>query len=193
MQYKLFIFLFFTTFFISFDSYAQNKSFIKWHSNNIQVLRGYDYELGHAKRTILTLEHVNIFKYGDFFVFADNIWPDSGDHSYYIEPTLRFSLSKITGRKFTYGIIKDVLLSAQIEKPKDQSIRKLGGIAFDLNLQGFKFFKTHFYIRDNPSLSGTTYQTTFAWNYPFRINNTQIVIEGFADLSGGEEVKLLIN
>lgn len=186
MQNNVSLLIFCITLLLSFTIQAKQKSFIQWHSTNIQVLRGYDYELGHSKRTIMTLEHVNAFKYGDFFVFADNIWPDSGSHSYYIEPILRFSLSKISGKKIAYGMIKDVLLSVQIEKPKGQSARKLGGIAIDLNLHGFKFFKTNFFVRDNPNLSGSTYQTTFVWNYPFQINNTQILIEGFADLAGGE-------
>lgn len=186
MQKNVFLLLFFITFLISFNIHAAKKKFIQWHSTNIQLLRGYAYELGNKERTIITLEHVNGFKYGDFFIFADNIWPDSGSHSYYIEPTLRFSLSKISGKKLAYGMIKDILLSAQIEKPKGQSARKLGGIAIDLNLQGFKFFKTNFFVRDNPNLSGSTYQTTFVWNYPFQINDTQILIEGFADLAGGE-------
>lgn len=186
MQTTFSLLIIIITLLFSVDIHAKNKNFIQWHSSNIQVLRGYDYELGHSKRTIITLEHVNAFKYGDFFVFADNIWPNAGESTYYIEPTLRFSLSKITGKKFTYGIIKDVLLSAQIEKPKGQSTRKLGGIAVDLNVQGFKFFKTNFFIRDNPNLSGNTVQTTLVWNYPFKINNTQVLIEGFADLVGGE-------
>lgn len=171
---------------IAFIAQAKNQNFIQWHSNNIQILRGSDYELGSKNRTLITLEHANSWKYGDFFVFADNTWPDSGNYSYYIEPTLRLSLSKISGKKLAYKMIKDVLLSAQIEKPEGQSARYLGGIAVDLNVSGFKFFKTNLFVRNNPNLSGSTYQATFIWNYPFQINNTKILIEGVADFAGSE-------
>lgn len=100
---------------------AKESGFIQWHSTNIQVLRGFDYELGSEKRTIMTFEHANGWKYGDFYLFADQMWQDGGESSYYVEPTLRFSLSKILGKSLSYGIIKDLLISGQIEKPEGQN------------------------------------------------------------------------
>lgn len=124
---------------------ADDDGFIEWHKTNLQVLRGFDYELGSKQRTILTLEHANRWKYGDFFVFLDQTIPDQGAAFFYIEPTLRFSLSKITGRDLSYGIVKDVLLTTSFEKPKGQRVRFLGGMSIDLDLPGFKFFKTNFW------------------------------------------------
>lgn len=166
-----------------------DEVFFQWHTTNIQLLRGSDYEIGSDRRTIMTLEHANGWRYGDFYMFVDQAWLDNGKPEYYTEPTLRLSLSKITGKDFSYGIIKDVLISGQLEKPKGLDMTHLAGFAVDLNLSGFKFFKTNFFIRDNSNLAGNTYQATFIWNRPFKIGNTHCLIEGFADLSGGEDFK----
>lgn len=56
----------------------------------------------------------------------------------------------------------------------------------DLNLPGFKFFKSNFFVRDNPNLSGSTFQVTLGWNIPFTLNGTKILLEGFADIAGSE-------
>lgn len=165
---------------------AVESDFIQWHENNVQLLRGGDYKLGSEQRTIMTLEHVNGWQYGDFFIFGEKIWSDKGKSTYYIEPTLRFSLSKMLDKKISYGLIKDVLISTQIEKPKNQDVRRLAGLAFDLNLPGVKFFKSNFFIRDNPNLSGSTYQITLVWNVPFQIAGANILLEGFTDIVGGE-------
>lgn len=165
---------------------ANENDFFQWQSSNIQLLRGADYELGSERRTVMTLEHANSFKYGDFFIFGDQIWSDEASSTYYIEPTLRLSLSKAFDAKIAYSNIKDVLISAQIEKPKNQDTRKLLGVGVDLNLPGFKFFKSNFFVRDNPNLSGSTYQVTLVWNIPFELNGTSLLLEGFTDIAGSE-------
>ena len=187
-SFKPLLSLFFITLVFPTWIQAAEDDFLQWHSSNLQLLRGYDYELGSEKRTIMTFEHASAWTFGDLYVFSDYSWPDGGDTSYYVEPTLRFSLSKITGKDFSYGIIKDVLISGQIEKPEGQSARKLLGFAVDLDLAGFKYFKTNFFVRDNPNLSGDTYQTTLAWSRAFQVNGIKILLEGFADLVGSEGV-----
>lgn len=178
--------LFFLTLFSPNIIQASEDDLLQWHSTNIQLLRGADYELGSEQRTIVTLEHASGWTFGDLYVFSDYTWPRGADTSYYVEPTLRFSLSKLTGKNFSYGIIKDILISGQIEKPEGQSTRHLGGFAIDLNLPGFKFFKSNYLIRDNPNLTGNTYQVTLGWSRPFKINGVQFLLEGFADIVGSE-------
>jgi nucleoside-specific outer membrane channel protein Tsx len=172
--------------FFSSIAISEQGNFIQWHTTNAQLLRGFDYKLGDEQRTIITLEHANAWQFGDFFMFADQSWEDNGKSVYYLEPTLRVSLNKLTNKTLFNGTVKDVLLAAQIEKPKGQSPRKLAGLAIDLNLPKFKFFKSHFFIRDNPDLPGDTYQVTLAWNLPFQINETTFLIEGFTDIAGSE-------
>lgn len=167
-------------------SIAGDAKLIQWHSTNIQLLRGYDFELGVEERTISTFEHVSGWVFGDIFTFADLIWPDGDDFTYYAEFSPRFSLSKISGRDFSTGIIKDVLVSTTIEKPKDQQERYLYGAAVDFNIPGFAFFNSNYYVRDNPNLEGKTWQITLAWKRPFKLGHTSWVTEGFADFFGSE-------
>ncbi len=167
----------------AFPAFADE--FIQWHSTNLQLLRGFDYKLGNENRTIVTFEHANGWRYGDFHAFTDVIWAD-GDATLYSEVAPRFSFSKISGYDFSYGIIKDISLSTQIEKPEHQAVRYLYGLGVDLNIEGFKYFKTNWLLRDNQRLNGTTYQLTLAWNRPFTLAGTQWVIEGFADFAGAE-------
>jgi len=177
---------FFASHLCSLNAVANEHRFIKWHSTNIQILRGADYELGAEQRTIVTLEHANSWQYGDFFVFGDHTWPDNGDSSYYLEPTLRFSFNKLFNSRASQPLIKDVLLAIQIEKPEGQTARELVGIAVDLNVDEFTFFKTHLFARNNPDLAGDTYQITLVWNRVFKLDNTQLLLEGFADFAGSE-------
>jgi len=176
-------------------SHAEEGSFIQWQSTNVQLLRGFDYEIGAQDRTIATFEHAHGHRYGDFYMFVDYTWPDGGDENYYAEFSPRLSLGKVTGKDFSYGLIKDVFISTTIEKPEDQKARYLYGGAVDLNLPGFKFFKTNLYVRDDPNLD-KTYQVTLGWNRPFEIKGQKFLIEGFADFSGdagaGKEAHQLI-
>jgi nucleoside-specific outer membrane channel protein Tsx len=164
-----------------------NAKFINWHSTNVQILKGWDYEVGEEGRTIITLEHANGWKYGDFFMFIDSTRFDPGKTTAYGEFSPRFSLSKITGKDLSYGIVKDVLISTMLEKGKGPIKTYLYGGAVDLNLPGFKFFKTNLYLRDNPNIQNDeTWQVTVAWNRPFEIANQKLLFEGFADFIGQE-------
>lgn len=163
-----------------------SEPFFQWHSSNVQLLRGSGYALGSKERTIVTVEHANGWRYGDFHFFLDQTWPDDNKPYFYFEPTLRFSLSKITGNDFSYGIVKDVLISSNIEKPKGQEIRYLGGLSVDFDLPGFKYFKSNYWVRNNQELSGSTYQITLVWNRPFKIAGADFLVEGFADFAGSE-------
>lgn len=118
MYRKHYIFIVWISLFFPTVVFAKNKTLVNWHSTNIQLLRGFDYALGHPQRTIFTLEHANDWVYGDFFVFGDQAWSDNNASSYYIEPTLRISLNKLTEIKVSQNIIKDVLFAVQFESQK---------------------------------------------------------------------------
>lgn len=169
-----------------YASGVRANDLIEWHSENIQILRGFNYELGSPKKTIVTLEHANRWKYGDFFVFADLQWPDGGDFTFYGEITPRLSLSKISGKSFSFGAIKDVFLAGNFEIPKKGSARYLYGPSIDWNVPGFTFFKTYFFLRDNPDIAGSTHQVTIAWNRTVKLGEASLLLEGFADLAGNE-------
>ena len=163
-----------------------NAEIIQWQSANVQLLRGNNYAVGEKQRTIATFEYANSWIYGDMFTFFDFIVPDEGGSTYYTEISPRFSLSKISGLDLSYGIVKDVLVSTTLEKANHRGPSYLYGGAVDLDILGFKYFKTNAYVRDDTQLDGKTWQLTFAWNAPFEIDGIKFLAEGFADFSGEE-------
>jgi len=164
----------------------ERKPFIQWHTSNLQYLRGWDYQLGSAKRSIFTFEHANGWKYGDLFLFVDATFEDSSDKTAYGELSPRLSISKITGRSLEYGPLKDVLLATTYERGERGLNRYLYGGALDWKVPGFSFLKTHFYVRDDPHAPSKTWQSTVCWQIPFKLGRTGWVCEGFADFAGSE-------
>jgi len=103
-----------------------------WSSTNIQYLYGtsherieFDPEAGlygvEESRSVITVEHVNEWKYGDNFLFFDITNPDRGDAqtptSIYGEISPRLSFAKMTGKKLSRGLFKDVLLTGTLVFP----------------------------------------------------------------------------
>ncbi|MEM8499747.1 MAG: DUF5020 family protein [Pseudomonadota bacterium] len=165
---------------------AQADELFKWHTTNLQLLRGSAYELGDSHRWISTFEHAHAHRFGDTYAFIDLLKPDNGTSSYYGEISPRLSLSEITGRGLSSGIVKDVLVSTTFEKAKNGRMQYLYGIAVDLAIPQFKFLKINAYNHDNTALSGDTWQVTVAWNRPFAVGSINLLIEGFADFQGSE-------
>jgi nucleoside-specific outer membrane channel protein Tsx len=163
---------------------AQAEQWLPWQSANIQLLRGTDYEVGEPQRTIATFEYANRWRYGDLFLFVDWTRFDSGNSTYYGEFSPRFSLSTMTGQNLSNSLIKDVLLSFTYENGKNDVRAYLYGFAIDLDVDGFRFLKTNYYLRTNPKLAEDTWQVTLAWQYPFRVDGMQWLTEGFADIAG---------
>ncbi|MDH5723643.1 MAG: DUF5020 domain-containing protein, partial [Alphaproteobacteria bacterium] len=166
---------------------AQADDFIEWHSTNVQILRGHGYVLGSDNdRIIMTLEHANRWKYGDFFAWVDMTWFDNGGDDAYAEFTPRLSLGKVTGEDLSFWIFKDFYLAAQLEKGEKGLERYMTGVGTDLDLPGFKFFKANLFNRNNPDREDHTWQVYLAWNYPFEAASRKFVIEGYSDLFGEE-------
>jgi len=159
---------------------------IRWHSENLQVLKGFNYELGPEERTILTFEHAHASSIGDLFLFTDITFEPDGDIQAYGEITPRLSLSRLTGRDWRAGAVSDVLLAVNYERGEGGVERYLAGAAIDLDLEGFRFFRIHAFLRDDPERSGTTGQLSIAWNRPFEIGGQHFLVEGFADIAGDE-------
>lgn len=169
-------------------SFKTNASdFIKYHTTNLQLLKGWDYKIGEENRVIGTFEHFNKFKYGDVYMFVDGTRYDKGKSSGYGEISPRISFSQMLKKDFSNSIIKDYLFSTNFEKGKGDTKAYLYGGAIDLNIPGFSYFKTNLYLRDNPNIEHEqTWQVTFAYKMPFRIKDTKWIIEGFADFTGAE-------
>ncbi len=160
-----------------------------WSSTNIQYLVGSDYELGDKTRSIITLEHVNGWKYGDNFFFVDIENPmrkgDATQTGFYGEISPRFSLGALTGRKLSFGIVKDVLITTTLEAGGGFH-NYLYGIAVDLNI--LPVFQINYYIRNEitaPTDLGS--QLTLVWLAPFGAGPVSMVFEGFLDYAWGNK------
>ncbi|MCM8534378.1 MAG: DUF5020 family protein [Lentisphaeraceae bacterium] len=163
----------------------------KFMAHSISFLHGNDYKFGERDKSIFTLEHFSAWEWGDVFSFADYIIEDHGENKTYWEIQPRFSLSYLTGKKLTLGIIKDVLIATEYNASDKGFKAYLAGIGFKLDLSklGFKHFNLNLYYRNEIGHNGDTYQITVNWNYPIHINNYKFNVGGFADFAGRESTK----
>jgi nucleoside-specific outer membrane channel protein Tsx len=160
-----------------------------WSSTNIQYLYGTNYELGDDTRSIITLEHVNGWKYGDNFFFVDITNPDrQGDLTtteFYGEISPRFSLSALTGKDLKMGVVKDVLVTTTLEVGQGFH-NYLYGLAVDLDLPKLKVFQVNWYVRNEITANTDLgQQVTLVWLLPFDVGSTSWVFEGFLDYAYG--------
>lgn len=173
----------------------------EWSSTNIQYLYGtshqsifFDAGAGRLDsrdetRSIITLEHVNGWKYGDNFFFVDITNPDRSDDetktSFYGELSPRLSLGKISGRELSLGVVKDVLITTTAEIG-DGFHNYLYGLAVDLALPGTPVFQINYYIRNEigPGKDRGE-QFTLVWLRPFAIGDLSFTFEGFLDYAYG--------
>lgn len=177
----------------------------QWSSTNLQYLYGSSYsqiffntetsslDSRDVSSSIITLEHVNGWKYGDTFFFVDITNPDRSDSeiptSYYGEISPRLSLGKILNKDLSLGIIKDVLITTTAEI--GQGFRNyLYGVAIDLNIPKTPVAQVNFYVRNEISSSinpvtDTGNQVTLVWLTPFSIGNLSFAFEGFFDYAFG--------
>lgn len=189
-------------------------SFFQFTSTSLSYLYGFNWDTPFSPtsdRDIITLEHFNANRFGDFFLFVDfmNITtenrggpPDSG-FDIYGEASPRLSLGKITGSPVKFGIIKDFYFySGTYEFGRSKSLdninnefgtnidttqlRQLHGVAVDLDLPGFNVATINAYWRDDLDVSGSTWQITAAWEVPFTLGDFDFVFKGFADVAGSE-------
>lgn len=158
-------------------------------TTNIQYLSGTSYELGDEKRSIITLEHVNAWKYGDNFFFVDIENPNrtgtATQTGFYGEISPRFSLSAMTGQKISSGMVKDVLITTTLETGSGFH-NYLYGVAIDLNV--LPVFQINYYIRNeitnNTDLGS---QLTLVWLAPFEAGPVSMAFEGFYDYAWGND------
>lgn len=169
----------------------------EWSSTNIQYLYGDTYQsisfdpvknklVGtDDSRSVVTIEHVNGWKFGDNFLFVDITNPDRADSaastSLYGEFSPRLSLSKITGANLEMGIIKDVLITTTTEMG-DGFHNYLYGIAVDLAIPNVPVFQINYYKRNEVEAdTDLGSQITLVWLYPFNIGAAAFSFEGFLD------------
>lgn len=78
-----------------------------------------------------------------------------------------FSLSKLSGHKFSWGIISDVSISLGVERGYDYKA-ELAGLSFSLKIPSFNYVILNtLYRHDN--FDKDTYQTLLAWDQAFTL------------------------
>jgi nucleoside-specific outer membrane channel protein Tsx len=163
---------------------ANSHAGSNWSTTNFQYHYGTEYELGDEKRTLITLEHANGWKYGDNFFFVDITNPNrTGEATgteLYAEIAPRLSFGKISGADLSLGIVSDLLLATTLETG-DGFHNYLYGLGVNLTLPGFKFFEVNWYVRDEVTFGNTGQQITLAWGMPFSLGKAQFSFEGFFD------------
>jgi len=142
-------------------------------------------------RSVITIEHVNEWKYGDNFLFIDVTNPDRGDAqtptALYGEFSPRLSIGKMLGKDLKRGLFKDVLITTTLEMG-DGLRNYLYGVAVDLNIPKVPVFQINYYIRDEAAFNTDTgSQVTLVWLYPFDIGPVSMAFEGFADYAFGND------
>lgn len=173
----------------------------QWSATNLQLLYGdthqsifFNEQTGKLDsvddvRSVVTVEHVNGWKYGDNFMFFDITNADRTNEtstSYYGEISPRLSFGKMTGMNLNQGLLNDVLITTTAELGEGFRAN-LYGLAVDLNLPGFAFFQFNYYVRNDiavfgePSPNDTGSQITLVWLVPFSVANTSWAFEGFFD------------
>jgi nucleoside-specific outer membrane channel protein Tsx len=166
----------------------------EWGATDVQYLKGSDYVNPFVPedspdrkfdQDILTVEHANGWKYGDNFFFVDASSPSQSNPnpSIYFEWAPRISSKKTLGVNYS-GLIADVLLSTQYNAASGFPVY-LYGAAVDLNIPGFNFFQTNFYVRDDRNLEGTGFQVTLVWGMNFKAG-IDWEFAGFVDYAGEE-------
>lgn len=165
-----------------------------WSSTNIQYLYGDKYAnvgAGGADSiaSIVTLEHVNGWKYGDNFFFVDITNPDrqgeTGGAAFYGEISPRFSLGAMGGKPLKFGIVKDVLVTTTAEIGTGFH-NYLYGLAVDLDILKMPVFQVNYYVRNEIGPNKDTgSQVTLVWLKPFDVGPVSLVFEGFFDYAFG--------
>ncbi len=150
--------------FVALNAQAVSVSFL--HGGNFRDDLGYDKD-----KTIMTIENFSMWEYGTVFFYYDITEPFStnkGDSSQFfggISPT--FSLSKITGKDFSYGILRDVSIRLELENGSGYGNNNFRnyfyGFQYDLAIPGFDFFSLNTVIRDNPLSRGVGFQLGMFW------------------------------
>lgn len=185
--YKLIILL--AGFMLSHNAYAAF-----WSTTSVLLLSGSGYKDVPSNQEystqVLTFEHADGWEYGSNFFFVDVTDPNSSNSSFYSELSPSLSLSKMTGKDVSFGVIKDILLTGAWEL-SDATNAKLFGLGFHLNIPNIPVATVNLYQRIGESdfYKGQTsqaFQVTLIWSAPFNIESTQWVFEGYFDYATAE-------
>lgn len=158
---------------------------VLWQDFSVTYLKGNHYRVEHPKKQVLTFEHAAATSWGDSFFFLDHLRAADGGRENYGEWAPRLSGQKLLNSTFNWGLIKDVLLSSQVEFSSLQT-NFLYGLGVDLALPGFQYFQVNGFRRVNDG-QPNTWQLTTTWALPFELAHQTFLYDGFLDWASGRE------
>jgi nucleoside-specific outer membrane channel protein Tsx len=143
--------------------------------------KGFRDDLGYrSDKTTLTIENFAMWELGTVFFYYDITEPTTTDGSSLnsnrkdafsnqffggISPT--FSLTKMTGKEWSWGPIKDVSIRVELENGSGNGSNNFQnyfyGLQYDVAVPGFDFFSFNTVIRDNPAVKGVGFQLGAFW------------------------------
>ena len=185
---------------------AAAQAEVYWSDASVSYLQAGEYKLPMSPnpgsstegRQIITIEYANSTSWGDVFYFTDFSRSTDGAEyqSAYSEIQPRWSLGKLTGKKFAFGPVTDVLIATQVElnnqdngeDPKDDQnyVNTLVGVGVDLKVPGFDWFQLNGYARQNDKYDNN-FQLTPVWSSSFDVVGQRFVIDGFIDYTNGND------
>lgn len=161
-----------------------------WQDFSLTALYGENYEVIDNQQTTATFEYAAKIDYADVFFFVDHSW--GGDHSNitYSELSPRLSLGEVSGKKLSYGPIKDVLIATTWERNRDDFNNNfdnfLYGVGLDFDVPYFQYLNLNLYRADNEK-THNDYQMTVTYALPLKAADEDFLVDGFLDWSTGED------
>lgn len=168
----------------------QTANAIDWTSSNIQALYGNDFEFGDDERSTVTVEHAHGWQYGTNFFFVDLLDRNDIGFEVYAEVYSYLSMTKISGRQWSLGPVKDISLLAGLNisnKPESNNFKAyLFGLSFDMSNASFDYLQLDVAAYKADDLSGRYgLQITPVWSVPFEIASLKFKFRGFTDFRTG--------
>jgi nucleoside-specific outer membrane channel protein Tsx len=158
---------------------------------NVQFVYGPDLEVEDSDPIPMwTLEVANGWKYGDNFFFTDIVQGPTYSKNIalgtYSELHSRLSFGKISGTSLGGGPISDILLAGEIDFPSGFQPTYCYGLGVDLKIPGFAFAFVNFFVRDEVSTDGVSFQINPVWMLPFELGAVKGSFGGWIDIMTGE-------
>ncbi|AXK39059.1 outer membrane protein OmpK [Crenobacter cavernae] len=167
-----------------------------------------------VKKNVVQLGHASGYAYGSNFFNVDVLMSDdkdpangatrgdggSGAQEIYVAYRTQLHLSKVTGRDFSFGPVKDFALTGGFDlntkntavAPQKQMFVIGPTVKFGLPNNGFADFSVFYRTEKNHNNFATpkdirfddTYQLNLAWKAPFQVGPAPFKFQGFADYIG---------
>lgn len=191
---------------------ASQASALEWSETEVQLLYSGHYSEpanpNDVAKSIVTLQHADGYSLGRNFMFVDILQSNSQEldlagnrespTEVYGEAYTTLSLSKLSGKSYGFGPVKDLGLTAGINlgdkssqlHPKARVF--LAGVTFDFDVPKGFFNVDVLGYWDHSCFGGiqscpdyhSTYQVTPSWFAPFSVGGLDFEFTGFADFIG---------